>query len=350
MNEFFLNYGLFLAKTITLVLGIVLLIGLIATAAREARRQDPERLEVEPLNDRYERMRDTLEADVLTEKALKTTRKLREKLEKAAAKAKKPERARVFVLDFAGDLEASATSQLREEITAILQIARPEDEVLVKLESEGGVVHGYGLAASQLQRLRERKLRLTVAVDKVAASGGYLMACVADEIVAAPFAILGSIGVVAQIPNVHRLLKKHDVDVELHTAGAYKRTLTVFGENTEAGREKFREDLEDVHQLFKQFVVEHRPQLDMAQVATGEHWFGTRALALKLVDRLLTSDDWLLARAKDADLHAIRYRRKKPLAERLHLSLFRLLGLVGGQGWASAAVKHSAPVSTRFML
>ena len=108
----------------------------------------------------------------------------------------------------------------------------------------------YGLAASQMQRIRDKKLKLTVCVDKVAASGGYMMAVVADKIIAAPFAVLGSIGVLAQVPNFHRLLKKHDVDFEMLTAGKYKRTLTMFGENTDKGREKFQEDIEDTHVLF----------------------------------------------------------------------------------------------------
>ena len=105
--------------------------------------------------------------------------------------------------------------------------------------------------------------------DKVAASGGYMMACIGDRILSAPFAVLGSIGVVAQIPNLHRLLKKHDVDYEVLTAGEYKRTLTVFGENTDKGRQKFQEDLELTHVLFKDFVSRYRPQLDIDQVLGG---------------------------------------------------------------------------------
>lgn len=350
MNEFLLGYGLFLAKTITLLLAVGLIIGLLATAVREARHQSPERLEVEPLNDRYARMRDTLSDQILDDDARKIEHKARLKEDKAKRKAavENPQK-RLFVLDFDGDLDASAVVELREEITALLQVLRKSDEVLVRLESEGGLVHSYGLAASQLKRLRDRGYTLTVAVDKVAASGGYLMACVADNILAAPFAILGSIGVVAQIPNLHRLLKKHDVDVELHTAGAHKRTLTMFGENTEGARQKFREELEDTHQLFKQFVAEHRPQVPIDKAATGEHWFGTRALALKLVDQLKTSDDYLLERADNRELFAVRYRRKKPLAERLHFSLLRLFRGATGSGLAAALHKssHSRP---RFML
>jgi serine protease SohB len=196
----------------------------------------------------------------------------------------------VFVLGFHGDIRAHAVRNLREEISALLTLAEPEDSVVVRLESSGGMVHAYGLAAAQLTRIRERGIPLTVCVDKVAASGGYLMACVADRIVAAPFAMVGSIGVLAQIPNFHRLLKKHDIDYELLTAGQYKRTLTVFGRNTDTARQKFAEELEDTHALFREFVQRYRPGLDVAAVATGEVWFGERAQGLGLVDTLGTSD------------------------------------------------------------
>ncbi|MGL4684049.1 MAG: protease SohB, partial [Hafnia alvei] len=178
------------------------------------------------------------------------------------------------------------------------------------------VVHGYGLAASQLQRLRQAGVRLTVAVDKVAASGGYMMACVADRIVAAPFAIIGSIGVVAQIPNFNRWLKKNDIDVELHTAGEFKRTLTLLGENTEQGREKFREELNETHELFKEFVSQQRPSLDINSVATGEHWYGIQAKEKGLVDSVGTSDDLLIAEMENHDVIGVRYTRRKRMMDR----------------------------------
>ena len=336
MTDFFFEYGMFFAKSATLVVALLLCLTAIVSAAREARHQEAERLDVEPLNERLDRMRDALESELLPEAEHKKISKQREKVKKTERKNTSA-RTRLYVLDFDGDLEASAVSQLREEITALLQVLKPGDEVLLRLESEGGLVHGYGLAASQLKRLRDRQFKLTVAVDKVAASGGYLMACVADQIIAAPFAILGSIGVVAQIPNVHRLLKKHDVDVELHTAGVHKRTLTMLGANTDAAREKFREELEDTHLLFKQFVTEHRPKVVIDEVATGAHWFGTRALDIQLVDALKTSDDYLLEKAATTDLYSVRYRRKKPLAERLQVSLFKLLGASGMEALGSRA-------------
>ncbi|MDU5848888.1 MAG: protease SohB, partial [Cronobacter sakazakii] len=218
--------------------------------------------------------------------------------------------------DFKGSIDAHEVSALREEVTAVLAVAKPADEVLVRLESPGGVVHGYGLAASQLQRLRERQIPLTIAVDKVAASGGYMMACVANNIVAAPFAIIGSIGVVAQIPNFNRLLKRNDIDIELHTAGQYKRTLTLLGENTEEGREKFREDLNETHHLFKEFVHSMRPSLDIDAVATGEHWYGVQAKEKGLVDEISTSDDLIIARMAEREVVSLRYMQRKRLMDR----------------------------------
>jgi serine protease SohB len=289
----------------------------LANLVHQLRSHAADHLEVKNLNHRFRDLADGVRHALLTPDQWKKERKAHKAADTARAKAPDPAKPRVFVLDFDGDLQASATASLREEISALLQVARAGDEVVLRLESPGGVVHGYGLAASQLRRLRDAGVKLTVAVDKIAASGGYLMACVADRIVAAPFAVLGSIGVVGQLPNFNRLLKKHEIDYELHTAGEHKRSLTVFGENTAAGREKFRETLEDAHALFKAFIRQNRPQVDIAQVATGEHWFGARALELKLVDELKTSDDWLLERSKACDLYELRYKRHRGFMERL---------------------------------
>ena len=223
----------------------------------------------------------------------------------------------MFVLSFVGDIRASRVSALREEVTAILMVATPQDEVVVKLQNPGGLVNDQGLAASQLLRLRSRKVPLTVAVDTVAASGGYMMACVADRIIAAPFAVVGSIGVVAQVPNIHRLLDRVGVDVELFTGGRYKRTVQMLSPNTDEGREKFREEIEDTHDLFKQFVAENRPQLDLERVGTGEHWYGARALELGLVDELTTSDDYLVVARDRADIYEVDYQRPPSMQERL---------------------------------
>lgn len=332
MMQFLADYGLFLAKSLTLVVAILLVAGSIFSMVRASRAHSGNRLEVRNLGTHLRDLADTLNDELLDDaerKKLVKTRKADDKAKKKARSRGVAPRPRVFVLSFEGDLQAHAVASLREEISAVLQVAREEDEMLLRLESAGGLVHAYGLAASQLVRIRARGLKLTVAVDKVAASGGYLMACVAHHIIAAPFAVLGSIGVVAQIPNFNRLLKKNEIDLELHTAGEFKRTLTLFGENTDAGRAKFREDLEETHALFKAFVAEHRPALDLARVATGEHWFGTRAAELKLCDELGSSDDYLLQRVEDADVFEVRYHVRKPWSERLGLGLARLASAFG---------------------
>lgn len=317
-------YGLFLAKVVTVVIAIgalvVLVIGL-----RQRKSHGKGELHLVDLGEQYREMQREMRTARLNPIEQKLTNKAFKKQEKSDAKQKKLQaksgatiksKPCLYVLDFKGSMNAHEVTSLREEISAVLAVATPEDEVLLRLESPGGVVHGYGLASSQLARLRQGGVRLTVAVDKVAASGGYMMACVADRIVAAPFAIIGSIGVVAQIPNFSRLLKKNDIDVELHTAGEFKRTLTLFGENTEEGREKFREDLNETHVLFKEFVHQHRPSLDIDSVATGEHWFGTQAREKGLIDAIGTSDDLLIAEMQNHEVIAVRYSRRKRLMDR----------------------------------
>ncbi len=236
------------------------------------------------------------------------------------ARSRKKNNQKVYVLDFKGDTAASAVDNIREEITLILATAKAgRDRVVVRLESPGGMVHGYGLAAAQLVRLRDAGFQLTICVDKVAASGGYMMACIGSEIIAAPFAVVGSIGVVAQVPNFNRLLKEHHVDFELYTAGQFKRTVTMFGENTPEGKAKFEEELQQTHELFKHFVEKYRPQLNMEKVATGEHWYGRDALDLNLVDKLQTSDEYLLGLLPQHDVYVIQTRRKPTLGEKIGL-------------------------------
>lgn len=284
-----------------------------AVVALTRRRSSSARLEVKPLNRRFEALGDALRFGVLENTQVKALRKRRKQERKAVV----ADPQRVYVLDFDGDLLATQTAGLREEVSAIAEVANPGDEVVLRLESPGGAVPHYGLAAAQLARLKARQVTLTVCVDRIAASGGYMMACVADSIIAAPFAIVGSIGVVAQVPNLNRLLKKHDVDYEELTAGEFKRTISVLGEITPKGRAKFKEQLEDTHALFKSFIQSHRPKLDVSEVATGEYWLGTRALTLGLVDRLSTSDDYLRERALKAKLFQVRYRAQNAWRQRL---------------------------------
>ena len=328
MLEFFYEYGLFLAKAATLVAAILVVIGAAAQLAVRNKRDTEGHIEVLNLNESLDNMSQALKEQILDKELLKQQHKQESKQRKAEAKARTKQikrgedveaehKKRVFVVDFDGDIKASDVEPLREEITAILTLATDKDEVMLRLESAGGMVHSYGLAASQLQRVRDKQIPLVIAVDKVAASGGYMMACLADKLIAAPFAVLGSIGVVAQIPNFHRLLKKNDIDVELLTAGEYKRTLTMFGENTDKDRQKFVEDLEDTHLLFKEFVAEHRPQLDLEQVANGDVWFGKRALEKQLIDAISTSDQYLVDACQEADVYQVRFVEKKSISDRL---------------------------------
>jgi serine protease SohB len=329
--NFLSEYGMFLAKLGTVSIIFVLIAGALIFIVMRA-KGDNEHLTIKNINEKYEAMGFMLNSQVLNKKAFKKYLKEHKKEQKEKDKETSEDRKKVFVLDFVGDIKASTVSSLREEITAILTIANKNDEVIIKLESGGGTVHGYGLGASQLKRIRDKEIKLTAAVDKVAASGGYMMACVADNIIAAPFAIIGSIGVLAQIPNFHRLLKKMDIDFEQITAGDYKRTLTLFGENTDKDREKFKEELEDTHRLFKEFVKDSREQVDIDKIATGEHWYGKRAIELKLVDELITSDDYLTNAAKEADVFEVKYERKKPVTEKLISFGANLLDSIDGRG------------------
>jgi serine protease SohB len=327
--EFLSEYGMFLAKLSTVSILFVLIVGILIFIVMQAKGEN-EHLSIKNINEKLETMSRMLKQQVLNKKELK--KYIKEQKKEHKDKKSSDETKKVFVINFVGDIKASTVSSLREEITAILTVAEKKDEVVVILESGGGTVHGYGLGASQLKRIRDKGIKLTAAVDKVAASGGYMMACVADKIIAAPFAIIGSIGVLAQIPNFHRLLKKMDIDFEQITAGDYKRTLTLFGENTDKDREKFKEELEDTHRLFKEFVKDSREQVDIDKIATGEHWYGKRAIELKLVDELITSDDYLTSAAKEADVFEVKYERKKAVTEKLFSFGANLLESIDGRG------------------
>ena len=354
---------MFLAQAVTIVVAILVVFGAAASASQKHKRHPEGHIEVINLSEEVEEIKDGMLKEILDEgdykerlkdkkkkdkeeekqkkKELKAAKKAKSKDKKAAKSvAEKSEatsddaesnpdsddeheehKSRIFVLNFDGDVEASAVESLREEISAVISAAEEGDKVLLRLESPGGMVHAYGLAASQLTRIKDANLELTIAVDQVAASGGYMMACVADRIIAAPFAVVGSIGVVAEIPNFHRLLKHNKVDYEQHTAGEYKRTLTMFAENTDSARKKFKEELEETHDLFKEFIVQNRPSLTIDKVATGEHWYGTTAVDLGLIDAIQTSDDYILKAASECDVYEVNYEVKKPLAERLSFSI-----------------------------
>jgi len=323
--EFLAEYSLFLAKALTIIIVIIVVISIIASINEKGKKSDKGHIEVTQLNDFINDMHASVQQEVLTSDQNKAEKKRRKKADKDLAKSIKQgetePRKRVFVLNFKGNIQASESSELRESITAVLAETNQKDEIVLNLESSGGAVHGYGLAASQLDRIRKRHIPLTICVDKVAASGGYMMACVGDKILSAPFAMIGSIGVVGQLPNFNKLLKKHDVEFEQHTAGEYKRTLTMFAKNTKEDREKFRKDIQEIHDQFKNYVAERRPRLNIDEVATGEVWLGTRAKELGLVDDVLTSDEYLTSQLAHADLFEVSFVQKKSIKEKLGLAV-----------------------------
>ncbi|HJP38055.1 MAG: protease SohB [Gammaproteobacteria bacterium] len=330
MADFFIDYGLFLAKAVTVVVAIGIVLVLIAGFSRRASGDTG--LEIKKLNDKLKEAADVVRRAMLNKAAWKKHEKAEKKerkLEEKSATEEDDHRKRIFVLDFKGDIRASGVASLREEISAVISTASENDEVIMRLENPGGAVHEHGLAASQLLRIKNHGVPLTVIVDKVAASGGYLMACIANRIIAAQFAVIGSIGVIAQLPNFNRALESRGVDFEQVTAGKYKRTVTMFGKNTDEDRAKLKEELEDVHVLFKGLVAEHRPSLDIERVATGEHWYGADALKLGLIDELGTSDDYLMVAAQDADVYTVKFKGKQSIQERLMSSFESSLDRLG---------------------
>lgn len=339
-----------MAKIVTFVAVIALGIGFIIALAASKIHRDRETLEVENINDKLDEFRDTIEAAVLTKdeyKALQKKHKQEEKQERKQRKARlklgedEPFKPRIFIVRFEGDMHASEVENLRDAITTILSVAKEMDEVLVIIDSPGGVVHNYGLAASQLVRVKQKNIKLTVAVDLIAASGGYMMACVADQILAAPFAVLGSIGVLAEVPNFYSLLKKHEIDIEHHTAGEYKSTLNILAKNTDKGREKFKEELQDIHVLFKQFVHANRPSLDINKIATGEAWYGSKALELGLVDALKTSDDYIVEKAANCDVYEVSIQVPETLKRKLSSLLYNAFNVAITRIFYKFTQKHN---------
>jgi serine protease SohB len=321
--EFLYEYGLFLAKAVTFVLTVAIIVGLAAGAASAKSKAKKGCLHITDLTNHYKTQAADIQHELLDKKQFKQwSKQQKAQKDSGTVPAKK-----LFVVDFKGSMDAREADSLREEVTAILSVASVDDEVLLRLESGGGVVHGYGLAASQLDRLRQQNVALTVAIDKVAASGGYMMACIGNTILAAPFAIVGSIGVIAQLPNFNKLLKHNNIDFEQFTAGEFKRTVTLFGENNAKGRQKFQQELEATHQLFKQFVRDHRPQLDIDSVATGEHWFGYQAQALKLVDKIQTSDDYIQQQMALRPVYQVSYTLRKGLTDKIGIGFANILAL-----------------------
>lgn len=334
---------MFLFKTgivVVAVAGILLLIAYLG----QLKALQPA-LKVDNWGDQWEVAQKVLQHETLEKEELKSLEKDEKKKAKALAKEKKekPKKPRIFLLNFDGDLQASSVVHLKNEINALLTTAVAGDEVVLQLESPGGVVHGYGLAAAELQRLRDANLKLTVCVDKIGASGGYMMAVVGHQVLAAPFAIIGSIGVLAQVPNFYRFLKKHDVDYKEYTAGEYKRTISVLGEITAEKERKFLEMMQGTHDLFKSHVSHYRPSLDLSKVATGEYWYGTQALELGLIDQVKTSDDYLFSKRKTHQVITVKHEKKKSLSEKLHLSGARLASVIAGGFFKGSPVSVEQP-------
>ena len=300
------NYGLFLLKTLTVLISILLILSF---AVNSKKSKSDGSLEVTNINNELVTLEENIKKNILTSKEFKKFIRHRKKNLKMLNK-------KLFVIDFKGNIKASEIISLRREISGIILSHKKGDEVLLRLENSGGTVHEHGLAASQLKRIKDKKIPLTICVDKVAASGGYMMACVANKIISSPFAIIGSIGVLAQVPNFNKLLKNKGVDFEQHTAGNYKRTVTMFGENTDKDREKLGEQLEDIHMLFKDFIVSQRKNVDIEKVATGEYWYGKSALDLNLVDQIMTSDEYILSMKDSFDIIHIKYKPSKTFADK----------------------------------
>ena len=305
--ELISNYGLFLLKTITIVVSIIIIISVIVNSKKNTAVGS---LEVQSINKDLDSLEEAIKKNILPKQEFK-------KFVKSKKKNSKKLSNKIFVIDFKGNIKASEIISLRREISGILLSFKKGDEVLLRLENSGGTVHEHGLAASQLKRIRDKNIPLTICVDKVAASGGYMMACVANKIVASPFAIIGSIGVIAQVPNFNKLLKNKGVDFEQQTAGNYKRTVTMFGKNTDKDRKKLKEQLEDIHSLFKEFIKNNRRNLDVEKVSTGEYWYGKDALKLKLIDKILTSDEYIISMKDRFEIVRIKYKPAKSISDKL---------------------------------
>lgn len=349
--EFLANWGLFAVKLVTVLVFVFLLVSLLISLAMQAKahnEDDKDKIKFKFTNlfnfykdnvdkldaaiDEFDESKSDKEKKAYLKqkaKALKTApEKLREEKAERIKKAEEqgefcPEH--LYVIDFDGDARASQVDELTKKVNLILAKATDKDEVIIKLTSPGGVVNGYGLCASQLERIRNKGISLVACVDTVAASGGYMMACVASKIVAAPFSYVGSIGVVAQIPNFNKVLKNHDVEYEQVTAGKYKRTLTMFGENTPEARDKFKQEITLIHNRFKAIVAKYRTKLDIENIATGEYWLAEDAKELNLVDQISTFDEYLQNRLDFTKVCAIKISIDKDEKKSLKDILKKLL-------------------------
>ncbi|MDY3107507.1 MAG: protease SohB [Succinivibrio sp.] len=349
--EFLANWGLFAVKLVTVLVFVFLLVSLLISLAMQAKahnEDDKDKIKFKFTNlfnfykdnvdkldaaiDEFDESKSDKEKKAYLKQKVKALKTAPEKLrEEKAERIKKAEEQgefcpeHLYVIDFDGDARASQVDELTSKVNLILAKATDKDEVIIKLTSPGGVVNGYGLCASQLERIRNKGINLVACVDTVAASGGYMMACVASKIVAAPFSYVGSIGVVAQIPNFNKVLKNHDVEYEQVTAGKYKRTLTMFGENTPEARDKFKQEITLIHNRFKAIVAKYRTKLDIENIATGEYWLAEDAKELNLVDQISTFDEYLQNRLDFTKVCAIKISIDKDEKKSLKDILKKLL-------------------------
>ncbi len=329
------EYGIFLAKIATVTIAILVCVAGIIGLAAKNRFKETGKITIKGLNKKLRKLKDECAEAIFSKKELKNYHKTNKQTDKNRQSA---DTKRIFLIKFNGDIRATMEKNLEQEVTAILSIATSNDEVVLSLQSGGGLVPHYGLCASQLRRIRDKNIHLTVIIDKIAASGGYLMAAVADKIIAAPFAIIGSIGVLAQMPNFHRLLKQHHIDFEQVSAGEHKRTLTLFGENTAESRLKLQSELEDIHQQFKDFIARFRPSLNISTVATGEYWLGERALELNLVDTLGSTEDYLQQAMNDKDIFEVQFKTKKKISDKFSETMHDTLSLLFAQSSKSERI------------
>ena len=232
----------------------------------------------------------------------------------------RPDKSNLYYLEFEGDIQASEAAKLKQEILVCLQVAKPTDVFLILVESSGGSVSNYGDLYSVMEMIKKRGHTLWVAIDRVAASGGYLISLPADKIFATPFALIGSIGVLSEVPNFGGLLDKYGVKMEEYTAGERKMNISMFRENGEEQKEHHRKKLGKIHELFKAQLVKYRGGLiekkgvDIGELMEGDFWMGENAFELGLVDELKSSVEILLDEKDHFNILKVNYHNEPKMA------------------------------------
>lgn len=230
------------------------------------------------------------------------------------------------LLSFNGDINATEVIEFGRAVSMIVQMKDLVSEVYIIINSGGGVVNGYGLLASEIERLHYSEIETYALIDQVAASGGYMAACVANHVVAAPFAYIGSIGVVSEMPNFNQILSDNGINIEQHTAGKSKRTVTPLGKITDEDRNEFKKKLERIHRSFINHVSHYRNINDADEnknsiIFSGDYWIAeeTVELELGLVDEISTSQEFLLDKMKEYNIIEITFQENKTKKSKLSL-------------------------------